>query len=215
MSDQAHIVLIHGLYMRPLVMRPMARWFEAQGYSTSSFGYKTTSESLELNVENLSTHLSSINANEVFLVCHSLGGLLARAYVASVGEDHTIRKVVTIGTPHQGAAIARWMKSKKLGSLLGHSMEKGLIKNRSDWELDIPLGSIAGDGGIGFLPLIKGNAEPSDGTVSVSETHIQGETDHIVLHYSHIQLIMVAEVYEKALCFIKHSNFTSDSSGSS
>ncbi|WP_432695691.1 lipase family alpha/beta hydrolase [Marinobacterium sp. YM272] len=211
MPDQPHIVFIHGLYMNPLVMRPMARWFEARGYATSAFGYKTTSESLELNIEKLCAHLDAIQSNEVYLVCHSLGGLLARAYLASSGANHAIRKVVTIGTPHQGAAIAQWMKSKKLGALLGQSMEKGLIENRPDWEQNIPLGSIAGDGGVGFLPLIAPSAEPSDGTVSVSETHLQGETDHIVLPYSHTQLILVTEVYEKTLNFLERGKFDSDS----
>ena len=60
MPQQPHIVLIHGLYMRPLLMRPMARWFEGQGYSTSSFSYRTTSESLERNIEQLSAHLPAL-----------------------------------------------------------------------------------------------------------------------------------------------------------
>jgi len=214
--DQPHIVFIHGLYMSPLVMRPMARWFEARGFSTSSFGYRTTSESLERNIEKLCAHLDTINSNEIYLVCHSLGGLLARAYFASVGADraiskHAISKVVTIGTPHQGAAIARWIQSHKLGVLLGQSIQKGLIENRSDWDLDVPLGSIAGSGGIGFLPLIARDGEPSDGTVSVSETHLCGETDHIVLPYSHTQLILVTEVYEETLRFIQNSRFNGNS----
>lgn len=210
--DQPHIVFIHGLYMRPWVMRPMARWFETRGYATSSFGYKTTTESLELNVEQLSAHLDAINCNEVYLVCHSLGGLLARAYLEAVAEHHPIRKLITIGTPHRGAAIAQWMQSKKLGALLGQSANKGLLENRSDWDLDVPLGSIAGDGGIGFLPLLTRDPEPSDGTVSVSETHLRGETDHIILPYSHTQLILVPEVYERALNFIRHSRFDGKSS---
>ncbi|SEG67253.1 lipase family alpha/beta hydrolase [Marinobacterium lutimaris] len=207
MPAQPHIVLIHGLYMRPLVMRPMARWFEAHGYATSSFGYRTTSESLQLNIEKLDAHLNAITAPEIYLVCHSLGGLLARAYLEAMGANHAISKVVTIGTPHQGAEIAQWMHLNKLSVLLGHSLTKGLIDNRSDWGLDVPLGSIAGDGGVGFLPLIAQNSEPSDGTVAVRETHLTGETDHIVLPYSHTQLILVTEVYEQALNFIQGGHF--------
>ncbi|TCK04237.1 PGAP1-like protein [Marinobacterium mangrovicola] len=208
MPAQPHIVLIHGLYMRPLVMRPMARWFEEQGYTTSSFGYRTTSEPLALNIEQLGAHLNAISATEIHLVCHSLGGLLARAYLESTGKNHPVTKVVTIGTPHQGAAIAQWMQINKLGVLLGQSLSKGLIDQRSDWGLDVPLGSIAGDGGVGFLPLIAQNSEPSDGTVAVRETHLEGETDHIVLPYSHTQLIMVTEVYQQALNFIQNGRFT-------
>ncbi|WP_027854897.1 lipase family alpha/beta hydrolase [Marinobacterium litorale] len=207
MANQPHIVLIHGLYMSPLVMRPMGRWFEDKGYSTSAFGYRTTSDPLELNVEQLTEHLNGVDADDIYLVCHSLGGLLARAYLESAGEKPPVRKLVTIGTPHQGAAIARWLKANRLGALLGQSLEKGLIENGAHWALDIPLGSIAGDGGIGLLPLIGGGGEPSDGTVAVSETHIEGESDHIVLPYSHTQLILVSEVYEQALRFIQTGRF--------
>ncbi|MBI5277631.1 MAG: alpha/beta fold hydrolase [Burkholderiales bacterium] len=41
------------------------------------------------------------------LVCHSMGGLAARAWLRASGDASRVHRVVTIGSPHQGAWIAR------------------------------------------------------------------------------------------------------------
>jgi pimeloyl-ACP methyl ester carboxylesterase len=43
---------------------------------------------------------------QVSFVCHSMGGLVARAYVAHHGGAEVTRKIVTLGTPYRGAARA-------------------------------------------------------------------------------------------------------------
>ena len=48
--------------------------------------------------------LESTYAAKVDLVAHSMGGLLARFYIEELGGDAKVRKLVTIGTPHAGAA---------------------------------------------------------------------------------------------------------------
>mmetsp|Transcript_23730 Transcript_23730/g.57487 ORF Transcript_23730/g.57487 Transcript_23730/m.57487 type:complete len:244 (-) Transcript_23730:2156-2887(-) len=44
--------------------------------------------------------LENVEEEHVVLVAHSAGGWLARAYLAE-GEDHRIRALVTLGTPHR------------------------------------------------------------------------------------------------------------------
>lgn len=46
-------------------------------------------------------------AARVILVCHSMGGLVARAYLRAHGHD-CIGKVITLGTPHHGTALAHF-----------------------------------------------------------------------------------------------------------
>lgn len=53
-------------------------------------------------------------AAQVTLVCHSMGGLAARAYLRRCVEHHLdagLAKVVTLGTPHHGTALARLERS--------------------------------------------------------------------------------------------------------
>lgn len=46
------------------------------------------------------------------LVCHSMGGLVARAWLGSVaGADARVHRVFTIGTPHRGTWLARFSRT--------------------------------------------------------------------------------------------------------
>ncbi|MFF4428923.1 hypothetical protein ACFYZ4_07095 [Streptomyces sp. NPDC001513] len=42
----------------------------------------------------------------VILLCHSMGGLIARHYVERLGGRETTRRVITLGTPHRGSVDA-------------------------------------------------------------------------------------------------------------
>ncbi|MEC4621908.1 alpha/beta fold hydrolase, partial [Bacillus paranthracis] len=54
-----------------------------------------------------------IDDKNTALVCHSMGGLVARAYLAANSEQsQNVTKVITLGTPHKGSHIARRMQQK-------------------------------------------------------------------------------------------------------
>ena len=42
------------------------------------------------------------------IVAHSMGGLAARAWLATQNLDSSVHRVVTIGTPHRGTWLARF-----------------------------------------------------------------------------------------------------------
>jgi triacylglycerol esterase/lipase EstA (alpha/beta hydrolase family) len=42
------------------------------------------------------------------LVCHSMGGLAARAWLRAMSADARVHHVITIGSPHHGTWIARF-----------------------------------------------------------------------------------------------------------
>ena len=50
-------------------------------------------------------------AERVTLVCHSMGGLAARAFVRAQGHD-AVARVITIDTPHHGTVFARFAHGK-------------------------------------------------------------------------------------------------------
>jgi predicted alpha/beta hydrolase family esterase len=50
---------------------------------------------------------AATGADRVILVCHSMGGLAARAYLRAHGH-HAVARVVTIDTPHHGTVFARF-----------------------------------------------------------------------------------------------------------
>lgn len=44
------------------------------------------------------------------LVCHSMGGLAARAWWRANGRHHAVQRIVTIGSPHGGTWLARFSR---------------------------------------------------------------------------------------------------------
>ncbi len=69
---------------------------------------------------------------KVFLVAHSMGGLLARAYVADATRANKIAGVVTVGTPYLGAPqLAHAVASGKPGTPVDFKLNPDQIKNLS------------------------------------------------------------------------------------
>lgn len=66
---------------------------------------------------------------KVLFVCHSMGGLVARWYLDRLGGEEVARALVTLGTPHRGAA-------KSVGQLV-NGVRKGA------WLLELDLTSLA------------------------------------------------------------------------
>ncbi|MBW5484900.1 lipase family alpha/beta hydrolase [Streptomyces bambusae] len=60
----------------------------------------------------------------VVLICHSMGGLVARHYLECLGGRETARLLVTVGTPHRGAA-------KAVRFLTGHGVGKSLLGRKA------------------------------------------------------------------------------------
>lgn len=57
------------------------------------------------------------------LVCHSMGGLVARAWLARANDDTRVARVVTLGSPHRGTWLARF----------GHSENAAQLRLGSEW----------------------------------------------------------------------------------
>lgn len=70
------------------------------------------------------------------LVCHSMGGLAARAWLRARGPGLFAAHVITIGTPHHGTWLARFSHLAN-----GRQMRRG-----GEWLADLPKGNETGEG---------------------------------------------------------------------
>jgi pimeloyl-ACP methyl ester carboxylesterase len=64
---------------------------------------------------------AATNAEQVHVVGHSLGGLVARYYVQRLGGDARVHTLVTLGTPHNGTMAAYLLPTALLCQLRPHS----------------------------------------------------------------------------------------------
>ncbi|MCE7536291.1 lipase family alpha/beta hydrolase [Aliivibrio fischeri] len=201
----AHIVVLHGLYMHGFVMKPLASRLRRKGHSVQVISYNSVRINEALLFKRIRNCLSETEKNVI--VGHSLGGILAVHFVNSHNDKHTaIDSIVTIGSPLQGASIAKEIQSRKLGFILGNSKEQGLV-DVNQLTVDCPIGSIAGTMPIGIRSSIIRDKVPSDGTVTVEETVLPELKDHLCLNYSHTSLIYAKQTVEQIDYFIHHHEF--------
>ncbi len=186
------VVVLHGLYMSGFVMRPLCTRLEKSGLKILNLTYNTLSPNRAAIFDQIDHFIGD---KPTAMVCHSLGGLVARAYLeANSSQSKYVEKVITLGTPHKGSHIAKQIQQKGFDMLLKNSVEF-LLSENGDWPFKAKLYSIAGDLPIGLMPLIsKGSV--SDGTVLIDETKLNGMAEHKVFHLSHTSMIYSRQVMD-------------------
>ncbi|HSN21217.1 MAG TPA: alpha/beta fold hydrolase [Usitatibacter sp.] len=109
-TDRVPVVLVHGYYANRGYLRPLVRRLEARGVGpifVPSASYVLAP--IEAFADELHERLERIAAGtgqpRVVLVCHSMGGLIARACIARHGAGR-IARLVTLGSPHHGSVLA-------------------------------------------------------------------------------------------------------------
>lgn len=179
------VVVLHGLYMSGLVMHPLCRRLNRQGYVTLNLTYNTLSPDMDAICERIDAF---VDDEPTAFVCHSMGGLIARRYLERNSEQSRwVDPVITLGTPHKGSSLAKEINASKLKGLLKNSIDYLLADNRH-WPFQARLYSIAGDLPVGLMPLLSPESE-SDGTVLIDETRVTGMSAHKVFPLSHTSLI--------------------------
>jgi triacylglycerol esterase/lipase EstA (alpha/beta hydrolase family) len=106
------VILVHGVLVNDGVWFMMRRRLARSGVAgIYTHNYGPPHEGIERFARQLADRIEQVRnatgAERVALVCHSMGGLVARAYVRDFGAAH-VERIVTIGTPHHGSILA-WM----------------------------------------------------------------------------------------------------------
>ncbi|WP_125560977.1 MULTISPECIES: alpha/beta hydrolase [Pseudoalteromonas] len=199
------VVVLHGLYMSGFVMRPLCERLEKLGFDILNLSYNTLTPDRHAIFEQIDAFVAG---HDAALVCHSMGGLVARDYLThNSAASAAISKVITLGTPHKGSYIAKHMHDHGFDMLLKNSVEY-LLSQQQNWPFKAKLYSIAGDLPIGLMPLLKKGSR-SDGTVLLDETKLQGMAEHKIFRLSHTTLIYSRTVLDYIVEVLeRNTNFT-------
>lgn len=201
------MILVHGLWLNGLAMSMLKRRLEKAGFITRQLYYHGLQASPAENATALHTLSQNIDADVVHYVGHSLGGLVIR-HLFHKHPDRKPGRIVCLGTPHQSSQAARTLYRYGPGRwLLGRSIEQGLLGDIPPWENTHELGVIAGNLRLGMGLVVPGIPKPSDGTVAVQETMLEGMTDHIIMPVSHFGMLFSSTVALQTLHFLKHGRF--------
>jgi triacylglycerol esterase/lipase EstA (alpha/beta hydrolase family) len=115
------VVLLHGVLCNAGVWRSLKKRLKRAGigpvYAPS---YGPPLASIDLFADQVAAEIDRVlaitGASQVSIVAHSMGGIVARAYVRKHGGAK-VRRVITIGTPHQGSVHAWLFPGTSLGQL--------------------------------------------------------------------------------------------------
>ena len=202
-----HVILLHGLWMRGFTLAALRHRLEAAGFSVDLFDYASVLRGPEIGVANLIEKTRSHKGGKVHFVGHSLGGLVALQALQRAPEI-TRGRVVCLGSPLRGSAVARTVAQFPGGSLvIGKSLDV-LTSGVERWEGKQAVGAIAGRLPIGFGFAFGALNSPHDGTVSVAETELPGLTDHVVVPATHTGLLFSQDAAAQTIAFLRTARFS-------
>lgn len=208
-----HVLFIHGLWMTGLEAMTFRRRLQEHGYETSVFSYRTTREPLERTVARLHDAVQALRASDrvgqLHFAGHSLGGIMTLAYFERHAERTPPGRVLLLGSPVQGSAAARRLRTNPIGrALLGPAAGAHLTDpTPRRWQGVRDLGVIAGTREAGVGRWIGGLEAPNDGTVALAETQLPGARDTLHLPVSHMGMLISRRVSEAAAAFLRDGHF--------
>jgi triacylglycerol lipase len=112
-AEQRTVVLVHGYLANRGPLLPLAAYLRARGHK-QILAYEYTGEAgIEQAAIGLRDFLRErVRGGRIDLVCHSLGGLVARVYIQQLGGARRVDRCITLGTPHRGTYNAYWVASR-------------------------------------------------------------------------------------------------------
>jgi len=212
MSSIEHIVIVHGLWMTGLELGVLQHRLRVEhGFEPSIFSYPSISGSMSEHVASLHAFVQAHKCERLHFVGHSLGGIVVLKLLESY-DDIPPGRVVCLASPMQGSCavdgFARWPFAR---AALGAAIcEEVLSSKQRHWDGRRDVGIIAGSLNIGLGRLFADFNEQSDGTLLVSETKLEGSTDHIVMPVSHTGIVFSAETTAQVAKFLRDGQFDKD-----
>jgi pimeloyl-ACP methyl ester carboxylesterase len=109
------IVFVHGYVCNRGLWLPWLERCHAEGRPCVAVNLEPVFSPLDAYAPQLERAVAKMEeqtGRRPVLVCHSMGGLVARAWMAATPDaDSRIARVITIGTPHSGTWLARFSRT--------------------------------------------------------------------------------------------------------
>ena len=209
------VVLLHGLGRSASAMSQLAERLEVFGFNVVSVDYDSLKRSPDEILHDVASQIDACcdqqrghtNKGRIHFVGHSLGGLLARAYLEE-NSPPNLGHVVAIGSPAKGTPIVDRYRGRWWFELLG-PMANSLGTDQGSFAATLgkptyPLGVIAGSRQRDNDDLLPGE---DDGLVTVKSTRVDGMTDFLKVNAGHADLRYSEDVARQTALFLRTGKF--------
>ncbi|MBK0394987.1 alpha/beta fold hydrolase [Ramlibacter algicola] len=112
-GDKRGIVFVHGFMCNRGFWAPWMREAARRGHPCIAVNLEPVHGSIDGYADVIDAavrQLTDATGRAPVLVCHSMGGLAARAWLRKAGTEPRVAHVVTIGSPHHGTLLARFAR---------------------------------------------------------------------------------------------------------
>jgi pimeloyl-ACP methyl ester carboxylesterase len=199
-------VLVHGLWNRGWYMAKMAKRLKAQGQNVRVFSYPTRSDCLDGHADHLHTFIGESKSENLHLVGHSMGGLVILNMLNRF-DDLPPGRVVLLGTPVKGSGVVERLQKLPGQRFLFGKARENLLQGYEHTPTAHETGMIRGTRALGLGRLTGKHSETNDGSVTISETELEGLKDTVDLAVSHSEMLVSADVVEQVVQFLDHGQF--------
>jgi Alpha/beta hydrolase family len=127
------VVFVHGLFCNRGFWTPWLRRLQGGGHAFVAVSMEPVLGSIDdyvPQIEDAVAQVTRASGLAPLLVCHSMGGLAARAWLKHMRAEARVHHVVTLGTPHRGTWLARF----------GHGHNARQMRLLSDWHTQLDHG---------------------------------------------------------------------------
>jgi pimeloyl-ACP methyl ester carboxylesterase len=208
------VVLLHGIGVGSWTLKKLDQALQHRGYATLNLNYPSRKKPLEELAEDIHGPIAAFAEQRdgaIHFVAHSMGGLLARVYIAR-HRPARLGRVVMLGTPNGGSEVADLLKDLSIyravfgpaGLQLSTAQDPVLTALPPP---DYAVGIIAGCRTIAPIASALILPRPNDGRVSVESSKLADMADHIVVKASHTGLPRHTVAIEQTIAFLHDGRF--------
>ena len=187
-------VFIHGFFCNRGFWTPWLERLRASGHAFVALDLEPVFGSMDAYVAQIDDavrRVTDATGLPPLLVCHSMGGLAARAWLHRMRAEARVHHVVTIATPHQGTWLARF----------SHGSNGRQMRLQSDWRSQLDHGMPADRHAL--FTCWYSNCDNI--VVPASSATLPGADNRLVQGAAHVQLAFTPQVVKDTLSWLDSS----------
>ena len=186
------VVFVHGFFCNRGLWTPWLTRVQASGHAFVAVNLEPLFGSIDdyaPQIDDAVRRVTQATGVAPLLVCHSMGGLAARAWLKQMKAEARVHHVVTIGTPHRGTWLARF----------GHGHNGRQMRLLSDWQAQLDHEMPAGRHAL--FTCWYSNCDNI--VFPTSTATLKGADNRLVRGAAHVQMAFLPEVMNASLALLE------------
>jgi len=179
-SGARPVLLAHGCCCNRAVWWWMRRRLRAKGLVVATVNFEPTFGDIDAFAEQLHARINSVlaetGAEKLTLATHSMGGLVARAYLRRYG-DAKVAALVTLAAPHHGSLLAR----------LGIGLHARQMEPDSAWLRELAAAKIA-------IPVVAVWSVSDELIAPQDSARWPGAREHVLDTHDHMSMVFSDQI---------------------